>query len=112
MQEGKDRLKILDTEIGPEDVMPGRFSDPYFFAALINILEKPQLIADMFINKEVNDGGAYALSLTKNGQRRTVLIDDTIPVSGNESAFCHERRGLLWVPLLNKAWAKLHGSYD
>lgn len=66
----------------------------------------------MFVSKEVNERGAYAITLTKHGEKRTMIIDDTLPISGNEPAFCHERRGLLWVSLLNKAWAKLHGSYD
>lgn len=67
MKKDQGQLQILDEEIGPDDVMPGRLSDPYFFAALINILEKPSIVSNMFVQKQINDRGAYAINLTKNG---------------------------------------------
>lgn len=66
----------------------------------------------MFINKDINDQCAYAINLTKNGRECTLFVDDHFPVIDGDIAYCSEKNGLLWVPLLNKAWAKLHGSYD
>ena len=41
-----------------------------------------------------------------------IVIDDFLPVTGeNKPAFSHSKSGELWVALLEKAWAKLHGSY-
>ena len=50
--------------------------------------------------------------MTKNGRECTVLVDDYLPMIEKDVAFCNEKSGLPWVPLLNKAWAKLHKSYD
>lgn len=41
-----------------------------------------------------------------------IVIDDFLPVTGeNKPAFSSSKKGELWVAFLEKAWAKLHGSY-
>lgn len=61
--------------------------------------------------------GIYVFRFFKNYQWVYVLIDDRIPCySGNEAspdivfAKCHNRCEF-WVPLIEKAYAKLHGNY-
>ena len=47
-----------------------------------------------------------------NGQETPVLIDEFLPCGPNgKPAFATCRDNELWVSLLEKAWAKLHGSY-
>ena len=51
-----------------------------------------------------------------NGYLTPVIVDDTVPVKvGNyvdeATAFAKRKNGILWVSLLEKAWAKLHGTY-
>ena len=52
----------------------------------------------------------------KNFEWYYVLIDDRIPVNdrSGEPVFAHDKANgdELWVPLIEKAYAKLHGSYD
>jgi hypothetical protein len=40
-----------------------------------------------------------------------VVIDDYIPTKGYLPIYCKPRSGDLWQLLLEKAWAKLNGSY-
>jgi len=40
-----------------------------------------------------------------------VVIDDHIPTSYDQPAFSKSKSGDLWPILLEKAWAKLFGSY-
>jgi len=44
----------------------------------------------------------------------TVIIDDYIPCkgTGNSVAFAKSNGAELWVILLEKMWAKIHGCYD
>ena len=47
-----------------------------------------------------------------NGQETYVIVDDFLPVnSSGKAAFASCRDGEIWVSLLEKAWAKLHGTY-
>jgi hypothetical protein len=50
----------------------------------------------------------------KNNKWETVIIDDFLPYSKSGTlAFGHCLDPLeMWVPLLEKAYAKLHGSYE
>jgi len=41
-----------------------------------------------------------------------VVIDDNFPCTwGNRPAFNHSKKNELWVMILEKAWAKVHGGY-
>ena len=49
-----------------------------------------------------------------NGTKTPVIVDDHFPCydwSKPKCAFASSNEGELWVSLLEKAWAKLHGSY-
>ena len=66
----------------------------------------------MFVTREVNAAGIYMVKLYINGNEAPVIVDDYLPVKRNGTpAFATCRDGELWVSLLEKAWAKLHGTY-
>jgi hypothetical protein len=46
-----------------------------------------------------------------NGIETPVILDDWFPIKYNKPAFCSSVNGSIWAMLLEKAWAKIHGSY-
>jgi calpain-15 len=65
------------------------------------------------MTKEYNNQGIYYVRLCKDGEWTQVLIDDRFPcISNKRLAYSHARRKQLWVPLIEKALAKLNGSYE
>jgi calpain-15 len=62
----------------------------------------------------VNSAGIYLVTLFVNGKITPVIVDDWFPVddAGDEAAFCSSESGEIWGMLLEKAWAKLHGSFQ
>ena len=67
----------------------------------------------MFVTREVSEYGVYMVRFTKNGQKFQTIVDDWIPCNrDNRPAFSQSHQNDLWVLLLEKAWAKIHGSYD
>ncbi len=46
-----------------------------------------------------------------NGQETPVIVDDYLPTKNGRPCYAHSKSGELWVLLLEKAWAKVHGSY-
>ena len=65
------------------------------------------------LTPDVNVAGIYAMKLMINGESKTVFVDDYIPVTPDgQPAFSSSRSGNVWVLLLEKAWAKLNGSYE
>lgn len=46
-----------------------------------------------------------------NGLETPVVIDDYLPTKYDKPAFAQAKSGDLWVCLLEKAWAKIFGSY-
>ena len=66
----------------------------------------------MFVTKEINKAGIYMVRLFINGTETPVVIDDHLPVrKDGQPAFATCRDGEIWVSLMEKAWAKLHGTY-
>ena len=64
-------------------------------------------------HNNVNDVGIYVIFFYINGIKTPVFIDDYLPVhpGTNKIAFCTSKSGEMWTSLVEKAWAKLHGSY-
>ena len=66
----------------------------------------------MFVTQTTNAAGIYQIRFYLNGKETPVIVDDYLPVKQDGTpAFATCRDGELWVSLLEKAWAKLHGSY-
>ncbi len=73
--------------------------------------ETPERIYARFITKQPNKAGIYLLSLFVNGSEVPIIIDDFFPVKYGRPAFASTKDGEIWAMLLEKAWAKMHGSY-
>jgi hypothetical protein len=83
-------------------------------AAVGCLASQPGLLEETFITKKVNDAGIYAFRFYLNGREKIVVVDDYLPClqKHDEPFFSHSKvRGEFWMCLLEKAWAKLHGSF-
>ncbi|CAD8104986.1 unnamed protein product [Paramecium sonneborni] len=101
--------EIYNGFIQPSDIKQGILGDCYFLCALSVIAEKCELVKRLFHNNEVNDYGLYAVWLNINGEWTSIVVDDYFPCIDNQPAF--SRANGLWVMLLEKAYAKVYGSY-
>jgi hypothetical protein len=97
------------------DINQGQLGDCYFLTVLGAAANESDetLISSCFYASELNASGAMLVALYINGQREWVLLDDFIPAySYGRPAFVHSKQvGEIWPCLLEKAWAKVHGSY-
>jgi calpain-15 len=56
--------------------------------------------------------GVWAIELFYNGRHQEVIMDDYIPCLDGSPCFTRANGNELWVIMLEKAWAKVHGSYE
>lgn len=86
--------------------------DCYFLAALASLSEVPGRIEKLFVNKKINKSGIYCINFYINGEQTPVIVDDFIwSRSYPDAVMAQLHDSKLWVALLEKAWAKLHGSF-
>ncbi|MBA0851502.1 hypothetical protein Goshw_020885 [Gossypium schwendimanii] len=97
----------------PSDVCQGRLGDCWFLSAVAVLTEVSQ-ISEVIITPEYNEEGIYTVRFCIQGEWVPVVVDDWIPCESlGKPAFATSRKGNeLWVSILEKAYAKLHGSYE
>lgn len=104
---------VFEDDIDPNDIKQGQLGDCWFLSALSSLAERPGLVRRLFVTQEHNDKGVYKIKIFKNGEIVTVTIDDYIPCRYNGGPmFSRGTANELWVMLIEKAYAKLHGSYQ
>lgn len=80
---------------------------------LSTIATRRDLLIQVIPQSELNEWGVYEFRFYKNGQWVYVLIDDYLPTSKGKAVFSKCSNGNeLWVPLVEKAYAKLHKCYE
>jgi hypothetical protein len=101
-------------DVEPNDIDQGLLGDCYYLCCLACIAEFPLLIRDAFSLPQNPELGLYRVLVCKNGWWQVVLVDDYLPTKHGKPCFARNREepNELWVSLLEKAYAKLHGSYS
>ncbi|KAL5482317.1 hypothetical protein ACEPAI_8911 [Sanghuangporus weigelae] len=123
------------------DICQGQLGDCWFLSAIAAVATKPELIKKLCVEHDPIVG-VYGFIFCRDGEWVDVIIDDqlftSVPkwesISGETQAVYHydsdmydsiARRGgktlyfarssqenEIWVPLIEKAYAKLHGDFD
>jgi len=79
--------------------------------------EFPERIERIFITKEPNAAGCYAVTLYVNGEKRTVVVDDRFPYYEERGMWAFARPSRdegdreIWSLIIEKVWAKIFGNY-
>lgn len=113
--------RLFRGEISCHLVKQGELNDHTVVAAIAAIAQFPHHVMWMFrhptngeTGKRERLVGCYRVTLLKDGWWTNVIVDDYVPASMKGPLFAHcpadPRR--LWVGLLEKAYAKVHGSYS
>ena len=85
----------------------------WLLAALSSLAEKDGWIESLFAQREASARGKYQVYLHDVRRRKmSITVDDRVPCSAaGEPIFSAAAGDEAWVPLLEKAFAKLCGSY-
>lgn len=107
------KFVVFGDDIEPNDIEQGALGDCYLLATLSSISEYNQRIKRLFLSKTTNTPGVYCVALCITGIWEDVIVDDLFPCTeyAKEPAFNSSKEDELWVMLIEKAWAKVHGGY-
>lgn len=106
----------LFKRIVPEDIVrQDNVANAWFLSACAAVAEYPAWIQSMFgKSTTLSPDGKYTVRLYHPGKKAfmNVTVDDFVPTRGNSPAYVGIGvMGELWIALLEKAFAKLNGSY-
>lgn len=110
----KEEYRIFFDEVEPNDIKQGQLGDCYLLSSLSSLAERPHLVKKIFHEHEVNEYGIYGLWFNVDGEWKLILIDDYFPCNSKSKtpAFSKGNGNELWVLLIEKAYAKMYGSYE
>ena len=109
--------KVVRDEVRADDVRQGAVGNCWFVGSLsILAHQRPELVRNGLFpvfGSEASEFGVYMLRLCKDGVWRNVIIDDSLPCNRHATlAYTTAARRQLWVPLIEKAAAKLFSCYE
>eukprot|EP00928_Gymnodinium_smaydae_P032881 TRINITY_DN23712_c0_g1_i1.p1 TRINITY_DN23712_c0_g1~~TRINITY_DN23712_c0_g1_i1.p1 ORF type:complete len:630 (-),score=121.36 TRINITY_DN23712_c0_g1_i1:84-1973(-) len=119
---------LFQGKIEPCDILQGALGDCWLLAAMACLAEREGAINSLFITREVNPRGRYVIRLFEPLRSAwvDVVVDDHVPVECDPRAkdevlrnqeglpiprYAKPNGGEIWALILEKAFAKLCGSY-
>jgi len=110
----KKKPVVFKDGIKPGDIVQGQIGTCFLLGALGAIAgHSDEKVQRMFIKYDV-DVGVYGMLFNVDGEWTYVLVDDYFPVDHNGELVysrCQEPDEV-WVPLIEKAFCKLHTCYE
>ena len=124
-----NQLKLDDEELGKPnpfctggiktgDIRQGGDGDCFLLSGLSSVTGIPDLVEQVFVTREISKYAIYCVALFLNGAWESVVLDSRFPVNitpeGVYNMWCcatNKDENGIWVMLLEKAYAKVHGGY-
>lgn len=107
--------KLFSGKIEPSDVIQSQLGDCWLLAAMASMCEYKGLVQDLFITKQFSPIGKYQVKLFFKPWNKwvTVTVDDYVPCrkGTNDPVFAKPHGPEMWACILEKAFAKVVGSY-
>lgn len=121
----KDLVEVFDQGIQANDIHQGELGNCWFMCSLGALCEFPALADRLFVQQWSQDEGSttnrsderghYELRFCTSGQWREIVVDDYFPCKATNQrlgpVFSRCKGTEIWVLLIEKAYAKLQGSY-
>lgn len=116
----RSEARLFARSVLPTDPCAGEGGDLYLCSAACCLAEHPTQVVRIFRHPVSADAGsreravgAYRVALSHGGWWTSTVLDSYLPASlkGPNLGRCSHDLRKLWYPLLEKAYAKLHGSY-
>ena len=97
-------------------IYQGVFSKNVYLLIAFGMLQfyNKKIIERLFLTDQYNTYGCYGILLNYNGEWCVVSLDDFFPFikTKNQLLFSRSEKNEIWLMLLEKAFAKLYGSYE
>ncbi|CAK0844194.1 unnamed protein product, partial [Prorocentrum cordatum] len=111
-QQGLPDVVVFGSSVRPDDVDQGRLGDCYFLSALASVAHAcPTCIMGMFVQRHNEKNGVYTTRWLLDGVEMEVSVDHLVPAKYATPYFAQVSNGVFWPVILEKAWAKILGSY-
>jgi hypothetical protein len=113
--------KLVGGAIAPGDIDQGNLGDCWFLSAMAALAEDTEKVKDIFRHPTTEEdmlrehaAGAFRVTINKHGWWHHLVLDDLIPHTCSGFAFAGNAQDPteLWVALLEKAYARVHGNYN
>lgn len=106
-------VKDLMSNIDAADIKQRALGDCYFLSTLAALTEYPLRVLRLFAHPDSTPHGCYLVKVCDMGEWKEIVVDDLFPCKTENSGpvFTIGNDNELWVLLLEKAWAKIYGSY-
>ena len=110
----EDEIKMISQGLRPGDVKQGTLGDCWLLGAFLVLATHPELLQNLIVKDGIKFGFAV-FQFFKNGEWKQVLVDTRLPYTRENKVplygHCADPTEV-WVPLMEKAYAKLHGCYE